>query len=148
MDRCPGEQVDCEDKAAAVCVRGYKVAESMRRSGVAMVMAGKVPVLIPTSSGHMLVQCESDDPPWPWPTSPRDAPVCVRDFERESAVRSDLPNRPTFIGICVALPDDVQLCLNPSYAPTHSAACAASIAELSPPLRHEIDRLLVAPTEQ
>jgi hypothetical protein len=88
-----------------------------------------------------------------------DLRLCGRLFDRIDEVaakwvenhpgrtsRGILPSSESFFRVCTHLPDDAQICLNPTYEAAHHDQCTATLASLPPQDRAGLDGLfLMAP---
>jgi hypothetical protein len=100
-------------------------------------------------------------PSAPGPQATTDLSVCGRVFDRiddvadrwvnEHPGRSPadtLPSREAFLRVCGRLPEDVQICLNPSYEEGHRESCAEKIGALHARDRLLLDELFLAPPRE
>jgi len=152
----------CYQAAAEQCPRGYIVADS---SGGAIATGSLVGY-----QGDMLIRCKAggaDGMRRPSPRVPelaadqavaqtvpaQDASQCGAVFEHvEDTIDlwaewfhgqpADLPDRVAFERACVALDEEVQLCLGAPYARNHPDACQARFQALPAASRGELDGLL------
>jgi hypothetical protein len=163
---CGGSKYNCYEAAAEQCPRGYIVADS----GGGPIASGN----LVGYQGNMLIRCKAggaDGLRRPSPSVPRepaeepavaqvvpakDSSQCNAVFEHvEDTIDlwvewfhgrpADLPDRDAFGKVCMALDEDVQLCLAAAYARNHEDACRAKLQALPAASRGEIDALLTRP---
>jgi hypothetical protein len=166
---CHGSHGGCLEEAGERCPHGYDTAsdQAWQSGSVSYVNRSTSTVITGNARrGEMLIHCRQgpreedfaiDAPPASRraPTRPPlDLSMCMKAASHladtaaiwaartpERVMLDDLPAHDEFLKVCAELGDQVQLCLNASYANTHQAGCEVTFDSMPERARVRVDGL-------
>jgi hypothetical protein len=161
---CSGPRTGCYEAAAEQCPEGYIIADSASTSSTFITGSHGSVTGFSTNEGNLLIQCKTDRPSRSVQREEaqeaalapvRDTTRCQQAyrhveelaarwaewFQGEAAAKAPKPS--AFERVCMALDEDMQLCLTSSYASGHGDACLAKFEALPDQTRKQLDALLL-----